>query len=475
MSIRTQIYLLPCFIFWGLSSCFAQKIEVSELIDLAREVEYSFVAAYDTTVLLLEEGRVKHHIRAFGLSLKQLWRKEINYPKNNIEVLSVIAEKEYFTIVYVMHFRGKTEIRAKQLGTDAKEISDFSITTFFASIPFSLFSVKLSEDKKQLLVYSIEPENNLHWVSYNLGEKQLHWSKEKSFSEVNYFRDFNQMLINNEGSVYVVLEYDNVKRKRDFHHFLIYHIDPLGAVMPHKIPFTQYLTYDCYFIYDELNRQLVAGGLYADGSFNAHGLFYLKSNLIDTPILHTHAFEETFIRSLTGEKRKKLDGISNLEMNDIILRRDGGLICVAEHNFKFEYQMVNTFYNDNSPNRQADYLYENVLVAAIHPDGSLHWKDVLYKSQSSENDNGRYSSYFLMKTASSLRFLYNDDIRWTTNIFEYVVNGLGEVQRNRLFEKEGKERLAIMPEFRFALQISSDAIIATSVRNNRMRLVKISY
>ena len=178
---------------------------------------------------------------------------------------------------------------------------------------------------------------------------------------------------------------------------------------------------------------------------------------------------------LRGEKKKKLDGITNLEMNDIILRRDGGIICVAEQNFKFEYQLMSSFYNDQSPHRQADYLYENILVASIHPDGNLHWKDVLYKSQSSENDNGRYSSYFLMKTPSNLRFLYNDDIRWTTNIFEYIVSGIGAVDRNRLFEKEGKERVAIMPEFRSAIQISATALIATSVRNNRMRLVKISY
>ena len=71
--------------------------------------------------------------------------------------------------------------------------------------------------------------------------------------------------------------------------------------------------------------------------------------------------------------------------------------------------------------------------------------------------------------------MYNDDIRWTTNIFEYIVSGIGAVDRNRQREKEGKERVANMPEFRSAIQISATALIATSVRNNRMRLVKISY
>ena len=37
---------------------------------------------------------------------------------------------------------------------------------------------------------------------------------------------------------------------------------------------------------------------------------------------------------------------------------------------------------------------ENILLASIHPSGELYWKEVLYKSQSSENDNGISSSFF---------------------------------------------------------------------------------
>ena len=63
-----------------------------------------------------------------------------------------------------------------------------------------------------------------------------------------------------------------------------------------------------------------------------------------------------------------------------------------------------------------------------------------------------FSSYFLVKTPKSLRFLYNDEVKYENPVSEYVVRGNGTAKRNALFSTHGKK---LKLRIRDALQISS--------------------
>lgn len=451
---------------WG------QKVQISDRIDLSRETNIDLITTFDELIIVYLESRNRHYIQAFDTAFQSVWKEEIEYPKRSIFVLDILPNADGLDIFYAIHQKGRTILRCKEVSKRALERFDREIAQFQSHIPLIDLDIKLSEDKQKLLFYYIRTDGELDWVAYDRAERKILWLKERSFGDINYLRDYKQLLINNSGEVFIILERNNLRRKRKKHEFLVHQINKEGPTLTYRAPFPNFLTYDVLFDYDEMNKQLLAAGLYAKDNYNADGIFYLKIINKDSTLLQKTAFETTFMRSLTGEKRKKLDGVSNLEIQDLILRRDGGLILVAEQNFRYQYQMMGSFYNDNIGSTQTDYLYENILVASIHPTGKLHWKEVLYKSQSSENDDARYSSYFLMKTASNFRLFYNDDIRWNTNIFEYVVDGLGQANRNRIFIEE---KVGLMPEFRAALQISANSLVAASIRSNKLRLIKISY
>ena len=246
----------------------------------------------------------------------------------------------------------------------------------------------------------------------------------------------------------------------------------MGLEQSYTIPFHDYLGYDVKFTYDELNNQLIAAGLCGDNLYHAQGLFYIRTRLKKPAIVNVIPFEEEFMRSLTGEKRKKLEGVHNFEIQELILRRDGGVIVIAEQHFKYEYQSVNMFFPDDVQNQQADYLYENMFVASIHPSGEIHWKKTLFKSQSSENDNARYSSFFSFKTKSNIRLLYNDNIRWGTGIYEYIITGKGDVERNNV---QKDERHGILTEFTKGIQVDANQFFGTSERGNKLQIVRITY
>ena len=118
-----------------------------------------------------------------------------------------------------------------------------------------------------------------------------------------------------------------------------------------------------------------------------------------------------------------------------------------------------------------DYYYDDLFVISIHPDGMTHWKTILHKKQYSYDDDAIYSSYFLMKTATSLSFVFNDEIKYENTVSEYVLKGDGNYDRNSILNTKNK-KLRLL--FRKGMQVSANEFIVPSEHRNRLRLVSIN-
>ena len=119
-----------------------------------------------------------------------------------------------------------------------------------------------------------------------------------------------------------------------------------------------------------------------------------------------------------------------------------------------------------------DFYYDDLFLISFHPDGALHWKNILHKKQYSQDDDAVYSSYFLTKTPSALRLVFNDEVKQSNTVSEYVVRGNGEYDRNAVMNTEQKD-LSI--RFRDGIQISASAFVAPSERRHKIKLVKVSF
>jgi hypothetical protein len=446
-----------------------QTIQISEPIDIDDEIDYTLIARYQGEVLLYRQTQSKFFIQSFDNSLKEKWIKPISFKKKDVTIIKIIAQKERFFILYYLHQKGNTVIRAKEFNTEADEISTFDIGNFDTPYYIHPKNIVLSKNKNNFLVYTFTHENFLDVLNFDLVKKEQHWSKKFDFLEVNHYKDFQQILVNNTGETFIVYNQNNIKRKRAKHQFLFYKISSDTSFFFH-IPFHGYISYDIKIQYDETNQQLVAAGLYSTENMIANGLFYFNTQLKSIPNIRTTKLEEPFIRNLTGKKKKKLTGIQNFLIGQLILRKDGGALLVAEQRFTYE---ATGFMTIEETGAQADYLFENILLASIHPSGEIHWKDVLYKSQSSENDHGRYSSFFAFKTNSNIRFLYNNEISWDTSIFEYIVSGKGDIKRNVIMHQEKKD--GILAQLSHSIQVSANEFFALSERDRKLRLLKINY
>ena len=101
-----------------------------------------------------------------------------------------------------------------------------------------------------------------------------------------------------------------------------------------------------------------------------------------------------------------------------------------------------------------------------------HWELILPKKQFSQDDGGVYSSYFLFKTPSQLRLMFNDEIKPKNTVSEYIVRGDGTFERKSVLNTENLE---LKMRFRDAVQLDSDEILIPSERRNRLKLVKLEY
>jgi len=284
------------------------------------------------------------------------------------------------------------------------------------------------------------------------------------------------MQVSNDGIMYLVVEKDNAASRREKHRFDlltcgvgVVSVNQVGIFMQERI------TYDVKFAIDNLNRRFCGGGLYFERNIErAEGYFHLSIPMDDlaNPHLRFHPFDDGFVSDLEGKEIKQNRGLTEVHIHNIILRKDGGMLILGEENrntTRFSSTVPRMGF-DNVSRSTIDYYYNDIFAISVHPDGEEHWKKVLYKKQYSQDDDGAYSSFFLFKTPTNLRLIFNDEIKFENTVSEYLIKGTGDNERHSLLSTE---LLKLRLRFRDAIQISGDKMVVPSERRGQLRVAKI--
>lgn len=470
------IKILPLILMPLLS--YSQKITVSEPIVLRSDIAYELIGDVGGNTLVFRDKGTTFEVVAFNKQLKEAWAKDIELDSRQPKIIGIVAGKSDFTIVYQYRQKSHTIIKAHKYGPGANLLDSVSLADLGYLFYNPGFEFVRSEDRSKALIYFLERQEVIKAYSIGLDNLHLKWQAVLQPEDFSYYQDFREVLVDNDGNMTLVLDKNNFRSKREEHHFEIHTYYGVSArLLKYKIPVANKLTYDAYFTYDHLNKRLIAAGLYSDKNLGkADGYFYLSipPEQHEEHQLTFHVFEEDFISALLGKESDKTKGIAEASIQEVVLRLDGGVLLIGERNRTFERRaagMNRTFYDVGS-RFAVDYYYDEVFVISVHPNGETHWKTVLHKKQYSQDDDGMYSSYFLFKTASNLRFLFNDEIKYENTVSEYVVKGNGDFERHSLLSTEN---LKLRLRFRDALQVNAGELIIPSERRNRLRLVRLEY
>src|SRR5690606_13773366 len=151
---------------------------------------------------------------------------------------------------------------------------------------------------------------------------------------------------------------------------------------------------------------LCIAGLLSKGGEDASVGYFIQrfSGKEENPVIHIQPimYSIEFINELYGKKSTKIKKISDLYLDQLILRKDGGALIIMEIRKEFLRRAgangMSRFGVVYSGRGFIDYYNEDVIMISNHPDGTEQWKNVLYKKQFSQDDNSMYSSFGVFLT-----------------------------------------------------------------------------
>lgn len=457
----------------------AQQMTMSEPLTLRNDVSYDLLGEVGGHTLLFRDQGVEFEVVAFDRKMQERWREKIELDKRQPKVLDIIPEEGGFSIVYKHRYKSDLITKLHRYGPAANLIDSVTIKNYGALFYNPAITVVRSDDRSKVLIYYVEKQDIFRMVSFDLENSEVIWESSFSPSSFSYYQHFRQLLVDNDGNAILVLEKNNYRNQRETHYYEFHcYYGADESLVRFNIPMQGRLTYDAQFTYDHLNERLVGAGFYSEKNLGrADGTFYLSIPIQEHEdhLLAFNSFDEAFLLTLLGKDADKNRGATDLEIRELVLRRDGGVLMIGEHIRSLDRRTASTnrnYYDNNTGRFAVDHYYEEILALSIHPDGRYHWGNVLHKRQYSQDDNGIFSSFFLFRTGSNLRFLFNDEIKYENTVSEYVLNGNGSSERNSLLSTE---RLKLRLRFRDALQLDGDRLVVPSEHRNRLKLVRLEY
>jgi hypothetical protein len=476
---RTKSIFLFCFLLAGfyIQNLYGQTITVSEEIYLKNDFAYDILGRMNDNLILFRDKVNKYQVQAYDESLRFRWERPIDFEKNRLDIIAVVAQDEVFDIVYGYREKGDYIIRHRRYDGTASLVDSNTIAKFDNQFFLQKFRSSRSEDRTKLLIFRTDKETEMETITYDLNEKKILWSKLLKFKNTYLRRDFRKMFVSNIGDMFMVLQHDkSLSRAKDFE---IIQITASTQVVSKKlIEFKDIIAYDMFATYDNINQKVSISGLYDEkgSTTKAKGIYYVTFLKSDRRAnIKLYPFSEETLQDVYGKEVSQKKGLSNFVVRDIALRQDGGAIIIAEMSKEFSRRPnvpIRREYSSYGRGAWVDYYFEDLIVLSLHPDGTEHWHEVLHKKQYSQDDDAMYSSFFMFKTPEKIRLLFNDEIRQENQVSEFVIRGNGRNERKAVFSTD-YQRLRL--RFKDGIQIAWNECIVPSERNNRLNLVRIRY
>ena len=439
-------------------------------------------------ILVRHVMKEEDHIIAFYDNMQQRWRKAIPHREKNAVTQEVIAYEDSLLFFYYFTQKGITLLQGYKttLKMESPSKSIFCDTLARNQMnPVPLPDFITTPDKQLILCYYVDPNfRNTHIVHLLCFNKNIRKLWEVNL-KVEDFQDPEVIsaVMDSAGNVTVVTG-NRIERSfsNDFPFTAlgIYTVRDRGLqIRKNMIKEPNTFFSACEARPDLQNGNIIMAGMYAsETGSKSSGIYFMSFNPVaDSLYVKSYcAHTNEFLTQLSGNNPpKKNDGFWDFKPTELIVRRDGGAIFVAES------QSVNSESYSNpsvggfgiSSGFSINYFhYNDLVVVSFREDGFAEWKQVLHKKQVTESDGGFFSSIATVIAPAQIHFVYNDVINGQSVVANYSIDATGNQSRNEMF---GADRKGVMPVPKSSKQISANELLMPSFRKNYLQFIKITF
>lgn len=459
-----------------------QSLVVSEPLVIRNDYGYELIGRVRDRILLFRDKYDEFEVQAYDSQMQLSWSRRLDdLDRRGVQILNVVGGRNDFSIIFKVRRHGTTQLRVHKYDPGANLIDSMTLKNYGERVFFPPeLDVVRSEDRTCFVVYNSADRESLELTCFRLDRMQVLWDKIVALKEPFYDTDISSMTLTNAGDLYLVSEHNNRRGRLDEHDFRVLRVNASGDLLT-RVPVPGFLTCDVKFVYDNQNQRLIGAGLYGEKSRDrSNGSFFMVlSSGGGEPLVHSEPYDNQFLDILRRRDSSDDDdgsngrGVTEADVTQLVLREDGGAVLVAErhHEIQRGSTAARGFWREGA-RMVVDYYYDDVMAIAFNPDGTIPWKTVLHKKQYSQDDEGSYSSYFLVRNTDRLHILFNDEIKYENTCSEYVLSPLGDFDRNSLLNTFGQN---LRLRFRDGLQISASECLVPSEFRNRLKLVLLKF
>lgn len=372
------------------------------------------------------------------------------------------------------------------------------------------FGFDFSRDSSKLMVYYDLPYERGNAEQFGIhvfdNEFEQIWHKELMLPYTDNLFQMEDFQVDNDGNAYFIgLLFKGIKKlKRKGEPNYTYQVLNFYNEGNELKEFT--INLEDKFITDMKlgitdNQNLVCGGFYSDrGTFSIKGSYFMKINgeTKDVMTSNSNEFGIDFITSnmkerKQGKAKKNADKGKNLELykynlDDIIIRSDGGAVLIGEQFFIRQVTRTQTSSNGRTTTTtDYHYYYNDIIAVNMAPDGTIEWTEKIAKRQHTVNDGGFYSSYAKAVVDDKLYFIFNDsplnvDYKGTGKVHD--MKGKKSVVTMVELDREGhqsRENLfatkdaGVMTRPKVCEQISPYELILFGQRKKKQKFVRLTF
>ncbi len=477
--VKYIILIHGLLFLYFLPNIYGQKVTVSREIGIRNNYAYDILPNIEDHIIFYHDRGIEHTFEIYDQNLRYLNTIQTEFEKRSIQPVGVLPMDSTFRFYYTYKDEDKIHFRVNvyDKNVDLKDSLTLSIKEkkVISSNPKFAFS----EDKSKVLIFTPD-DKNIHLQLIDNHRLKVIYEFTLAIKDINLKTDFEKLVLNNDGEIFIIGRKSTSWNSQTSNGFLLIRILNQENIFVHHFSPESGAISDLFMDFDELNKRLVLAGLITEGDENkANGYFgfsIVPNEMPEEAEILINKFSPDFIANVTGKKPGKSKEIADYSIKDIIVRKDGGVIIIAElvKEFTRRTQMnAPNQFGDFFPARGfVDYYHEDLILLATFPDGKEHWHKVLFKKQFSQDDSAIYSSYFIFKTPSRIRLVYNDEIKNSNTVSEYVIDPLGNAERKSVLSTEYQN---LKLRFRDAIQIGPNSLIVPSEKSWKINMVRIDY